>query len=99
MSTPSPSSRSGCRETSVPPEFGDELSSQVAIDLRLRLSGFGGSFGATRRHIFSVMMESVVATTLSGAVGRLVSIGVGTLAGLIPAIVAMRVCIIDAIRA
>lgn len=174
----------------VPPEVGDQLSSQVANDLRRQLPGFDvnadrtdfasdideslgpvknvllvisililfmgmlgllnislvtigqrireigirRSFGATSRRIFfSVMMESVVATTIAGAVGVLiavlvlkaplvseymfegastpqvpitavivgmvVSIGVGALAGLIPAIVATRVRIIDAIRA
>ncbi|MGC2941969.1 ABC transporter permease [Brevibacterium sp. FAM 24638] len=108
--------------------------SLVTIQQRIREIGIRRSFGATSRRIFfSVMMESVVATTIAGAVGvliavlvlkaplvsefmfdgasapqvpitavivgMLVSIGVGALAGLIPAIVATRVRIIDAIRA
>lgn len=108
--------------------------SLVTIQQRVREIGIRRSFGATSRRIFfSVMMESVVATTIAGAVGvliavlllkapivrelvfggattpqvpisavvvgLLVSIGVGALAGLIPAIVATRVRIIDAIRA
>lgn len=108
--------------------------SLVTIQQRIREIGIRRSFGATSRRIFfSVMMESVVATTIAGAVGvliavlvlkapfvselmfdavsspqvpftavivgMLVSIGVGALAGLIPAIVATKVRIIDAIRA
>lgn len=109
--------------------------SMVTIQQRIREIGIRRSFGATSRRIFfSVMMESVVATTVAGAVGvliavlvlkapfigdllfdgmsappqvpfsavivgMLVSIGVGALAGLIPAIVATQVKIIDAIRA
>lgn len=108
--------------------------SMVTIQQRIREIGIRRSFGATSRRIFfSVMMESVVATTLAGAVGvliavlvlkapvigevlfegsatpqvpvtavivgMLVSIGIGALAGLVPALVAMRVRIIDAIRA
>lgn len=108
--------------------------SLVTIQQRIREIGIRRSFGATSRRIFfSVMMESVVATTIAGAVGvliavlvlkapfvselmfgaasspqvpftavtvgMLVSVGVGALAGLIPAIVATKVRIIDAIRA
>ncbi|RBP63438.1 putative ABC transport system permease protein [Brevibacterium sanguinis] len=109
--------------------------SLVTIQQRIREIGIRRSFGATSARIFfSVMMESVVATTVAGAVGvliavlvlkapfvlsvvfegmstppqvpfiavivgLLVSIGVGALAGLVPAIVATRVRIIDAIRA
>ncbi len=108
--------------------------SMVTIQQRIREIGIRRSFGATSRRIFfSVMMESVVATTVAGAigvliavlvlkapivgqvlfdgmvtpqvpfsaviVGMLVSIGIGALAGLVPALVAMRVRIIDAIRA
>ncbi|GAA3840309.1 ABC transporter permease [Brevibacterium ammoniilyticum] len=109
--------------------------SMVTIQQRVREIGIRRSFGATSRRIFfSVMMESVVATTMAGAigvliailvlkapivgdalmmgtgstpqipvtaviVGMLVSIGIGALAGLVPALVAMRVRIIDAIRA
>lgn len=109
--------------------------SLVTIQQRIREIGIRRSFGATSvRIFFSVMMESVVATTVAGAVGvlgavlilkapfvmnvvfegmttppqvpfiavvvgLLVSIGVGALAGLVPAIVATRVRIIDAIRA
>lgn len=108
--------------------------SMVTIQQRIREIGIRRSFGATSRRIFfSVMMESVVATTLAGGIGVLiavvvlkapivgetvfqgmtapqvpftaviigmiVSIGIGALAGLVPALVAMRVRIIDAIRA
>lgn len=109
--------------------------SLVTIGQRIREIGIRRSFGATSRRIFfSVMMESVVATTVAGAigvlvavlvlkapivmdlvfegasttpqvpvstvvVGMLVSVGVGALAGLIPAIVATRVSIVGAIRA
>lgn len=108
--------------------------SLVTIQQRIREIGIRRSFGATSRRIFfSVMMESVVATTIAGAVGvliavlvlkapfvselmfgsasspqvpftavivgMLVSVGVGAIAGLVPAIVATKVRIIDAIRA
>ncbi|MCS4592436.1 MULTISPECIES: ABC transporter permease [Brevibacterium] len=108
--------------------------SLVTIQQRIREIGIRRSFGATSRRIFfSVMMESVVATTIAGAVGvliavlvlkaplvsefmfdgastpqvpisaaivgMLVSVGAGALAGSVPAVVATRVRIIDAIRA
>jgi putative ABC transport system permease protein len=106
----------------------------VTIQQRVREVGIRRSFGATTgRVFFSVMMESVVATLVAGAIGVMlaiagiknpwvadklleglddvppfpveaaliglaVSIGVGALAGVLPALVAARVKIIDAIR-
>lgn len=106
----------------------------VTIQQRVREVGIRRSFGATTgRVFFSVMMESVVATAVAGAVGVMlaiavlkhpwvakrylqgiadvppfpveaavlglaVSIGVGMLAGVLPALVAARVKIVDAIR-
>ncbi len=106
----------------------------VTIKQRVREIGIRRSFGATSGRIFfSVMMESIVATLVAGAVGVvaavgivnssfvhkhlfdnvtdmpgfpasaaitgvLVSLAVGALAGLVPALVAVRVRIIDAIR-
>lgn len=106
----------------------------VTIKQRVREIGIRRSFGATTgRVFFSVMMESVVATVVAGAVGviaavgiakssfvnneiigsvtdapgfpvsaavlgLLVSLGVGAVAGVLPALIAVRVKIIDAIR-
>lgn len=106
----------------------------VTVRYRIREIGIRRSFGATSgRVFFSVMMESVWATVVAGAVGvalavaivenlppDLLGVGaitdvppfpvraavegmiaataVGALAGLMPAIVAVRVKVIDAIR-
>lgn len=106
----------------------------VTIQQRVREVGIRRSFGATTgRVFFSVMMESVVATFVAGAVGVMlaiaaiknpwvakrlldgiddvppfpveaaflglgVAIAVGALAGVLPALVAARVRIVDAIR-
>lgn len=106
----------------------------VTIQQRVREVGIRRSFGATTgRVFFSVMMESVVATVVAGAVGVMlavalitnpwvadklldgiddvppfpvdaafiglaVSAGVGMLAGVLPALIAARVKIVDAIR-
>lgn len=106
----------------------------VTIQQRVREVGIRRSFGATTGRIFfSVMMESVVATAVAGAVGVVlavglvtspltarylldgvqdvppfpvdaallgvaVSIAVGALAGVVPALIAARVKIVDAIR-
>lgn len=106
----------------------------VTIQQRVREVGIRRSFGATTgRVFFSVMMESVVATVVAGAVGVMlavalvtnpwtakkllnglddvpafpldaafiglgVSIAVGVLAGVLPALIAARVKIVDAIR-
>jgi putative ABC transport system permease protein len=107
----------------------------VTVKQRVREIGIRRSFGATASRVFfAVMMESVVATVVAGAVGVIVSIlvvqspavrdlvgqgmvsdfppfpvdaavtglvaatGVGALAGLLPALVAVRVKVIDAIR-
>jgi ABC-type antimicrobial peptide transport system permease subunit len=106
----------------------------VTIQQRVREVGIRRSFGATTARVFfSVMMESVVATVVAGAVGVMlsvalitnpwvagklldgiddvppfpldaailglaVSVGVGALAGVLPALLAARVKIVDAIR-
>ena len=106
----------------------------VTIQQRVREVGIRRSFGAsTGRVFFSVMMESVVATLVAGAVGVVIAVAlvnnpltakhvlqgiddvppfplraaflglgvslvVGVLAGVLPALVAARVRIIDAIR-
>lgn len=106
----------------------------VTIQQRVREVGIRRSFGATTgRVFFSVMMESVVATVVAGAVGVMLAIGlvtnpwvadkllrgvddvppfpldaafiglgvslaVGALAGVLPALIAARVKIVDAIR-
>ncbi|MGZ2224901.1 ABC transporter permease [Glutamicibacter nicotianae] len=107
----------------------------VTMKQRIREVGIRRSFGATTgRVFFSVMMESVVATAVAGALGVLisvalvsnesllnmvlateldqmppfpldaallgmgVSIAVGALTGVLPALVAARVKIVDAIR-
>jgi putative ABC transport system permease protein len=106
----------------------------VTVRHRIREIGIRRSFGATAgRVFFSVMMESVVATFVAGAVGVLIAValiknpwvtewldgylqdvpafpveaavvglvaatGVGALAGLLPALVAVRVKVIDALR-
>jgi putative ABC transport system permease protein len=108
--------------------------SLVTVRQRIREIGIRRSFGATARRVFfAVMMESVVATVVAGAVGVLVAVFivqnplvrdfvaaglndvppfpieaaiiglgaatlVGALAGLLPALVAVRVKVIDAIR-
>ena len=107
----------------------------VTMKQRIREVGIRRSFGATTgRVFFSVMMESVVATAVAGALGVLisvalvsnesllnmvlaaeldqmppfpldaallgmgVSVAVGALTGVLPALVAARVKIVDAIR-
>jgi len=107
----------------------------VTVKQRVREIGIRRSFGATASRVFfAVMMESVVATVVAGAVGVIVSILVvqspamrdvigqgmisdfppfpvdaaitglvaatlvGAVAGLLPALVAVRVKVIDAIR-
>lgn len=108
--------------------------SLVTVRQRIREIGIRRSFGATAgRVFFAVMMESVVATVVAGAVGVLAAVlivqspvvrdlvasglsdvpafpveaaliglgaatAVGALAGLLPALVAVRVKVIDAIR-
>lgn len=108
--------------------------SLVTVRQRIREIGIRRSFGATAgRVFFAVMMESVVATVVAGAVGVFVAVlivqsplvrdfvasgltdvpafpveaallglaaatAVGALAGLLPALVAVRVKVIDAIR-
>ena len=108
--------------------------SLVTVKHRIREIGIRRSFGATGgRVFFSVMMESVVATSVAGVVGVMIAIlavknelfeqyvlqgvedvppfpveaaivglvaatAVGALAGILPAIVAVRVKVIDAIR-
>lgn len=108
--------------------------SLVTVRQRIREIGIRRSFGATAgRVFFAVMMESIVATFVAGAVGVLIavllvqsplvqeqigrgvvdlpsfpleaamlgivaSVAVGTIAGLLPALVAVRVKVIDAIR-
>ncbi|WP_026553754.1 ABC transporter permease [Arthrobacter sp. 35W] len=108
--------------------------SMVTVRYRVREIGIRRSFGATSGRIFAgVLMESVVATTVAGALGVMVAIAVvknpfieeniapgltdypafpleaallgmgaavlvGALAGAIPALVAIRVKVIDAIR-
>lgn len=106
----------------------------VTVRHRIREIGIRRSFGATSGRIFvGVLMESVVATVVAGAVGVVLAVaviknipvdtlfgggiqdrppfpvsaaligmacatGVGALAGVIPATVAVRVKVIDAIR-
>lgn len=61
--------------------------------------GIRRSFGATAGRVFvAVMMESVVATVAAGVLGLAAATFVGALAGLTPALVAVRVKVIDAIR-
>jgi putative ABC transport system permease protein len=108
--------------------------SLVTVRQRIREIGIRRSFGATGgRVFFAVMMESVVATVVAGAVGVLAAVliiqnpavrdvvafgltdvppfpaeaafvglgaatAVGALAGILPALVAVRVKVIDAIR-
>jgi len=108
--------------------------SLVTVRQRIREIGIRRSFGATAgRVFFAVMMESVVATVVAGAVGVFLAVlivqsplvrdfvasglsdvpafpveaallglgaatAVGALAGLLPALVAVRVKVIDAIR-
>jgi putative ABC transport system permease protein len=108
--------------------------SLVTVRQRIREIGIRRSFGATASRVFfAVMMESVVATVVAGAVGVFAAVlivqapmvrdfvasgltdvppfpveaaiigmaaaaGVGALAGLLPALVAVRVKVIDAIR-
>jgi putative ABC transport system permease protein len=108
--------------------------SLVTVRQRIREIGIRRSFGATAgRVFFAVMLESVVATVVAGAIGvmaavlivqspavrdlvaagisdvppfpaeaALIGLGaataVGALAGLLPALVAVRVKVIDAIR-
>lgn len=106
----------------------------ITIQQRVREIGIRRSFGATSgRVFFSVVMESIVATTFAGLIGVLIaialvngpwtatyllegiddpppfplsaaavglgaSLAVGALAGVLPALIAVRVRIIDAIR-
>lgn len=106
----------------------------VTVRHRIREIGIRRSFGATAgRVFFAVMMESVVATFVAGAIGVLIAValvknpwvtewldgylqdvpafpveaaviglvaatGVGAIAGLLPALVAVRVKVIDALR-
>ncbi len=108
--------------------------SMVTVRYRVREVGIRRSFGATSGRIFTgVMMESVVATTVAGALGVMLAVAVvknpwveekiapgldvypafpveaallglgsavvvGALAGAIPALVAILVKVIDAIR-
>ncbi|CAN5265341.1 sporulation-delaying-protein transporter subunit SkiZ [soil metagenome] len=108
--------------------------SLVTVRQRIREIGIRRSFGATApRVFFAVMMESVVATVVAGAIGVMIAVFivqnpfvrnivaagladvppfpieaaiiglgaaalVGALAGLLPALVAVRVKVIDAIR-
>ncbi|WP_062005411.1 MULTISPECIES: ABC transporter permease [Arthrobacter] len=108
--------------------------SMVTVRYRVREIGIRRSFGATSGRIFTgVMMESVVGTTMAGALGVMLavvvvknpfieskvapgldlypafpveaallglgaSVLVGALAGAIPALVAIRVKVMDAIR-
>jgi putative ABC transport system permease protein len=108
--------------------------SMVTVRYRVREIGIRRSFGATSRRIFlGVMLESVVATAVAGAVGVMLAVAVvkhpwieskiapglseypafpleaamlglgsavlvGALAGAIPALVAVRVKVIDAMR-
>jgi len=108
--------------------------SLVTVRYRIREIGIRRSFGATSARIFfGVLMESVVATLVAGAVGVTLAVvgiraipvdalfgggiqdmppfpvsaaliglasaaAVGTLAGVIPATVAVRIKVIDAIR-
>lgn len=108
--------------------------SLVTVRQRIREIGIRRSFGATAgRVFFAVMMESIVATVVAGAIGVLAAVlivqnpfvrdlvafgltdvppfpaeaaliglgaatAVGALAGLLPALVAVRVKVIDAIR-
>lgn len=108
--------------------------SLVTVRHRIREIGIRRSFGATSSRVFfGVMLESVVATVVAGAVGVVLAVAiiknipverifgtalqdtppfpvsaalvgmacataVGALAGLIPAVVAVRVKVIDAIR-
>jgi putative ABC transport system permease protein len=108
--------------------------SMVTVKYRVREIGIRRSFGATSGRIFfGVLMESVVATSVAGVAGVMLSVAVlshpriqpllaagatdlppfpiaaalagiasavavGALAGLIPALVAVRVKVIDAIR-
>ncbi|GGC16836.1 ABC transporter permease [Cellulomonas carbonis] len=108
--------------------------SLVTVRYRIREIGIRRSFGATSgRVFFGVLMESVVATVVAGAVGVVLAVAilsavpfevvlgtplqepppfpvsaavtgmvcataVGALAGLVPAVVAVRVKVIDAIR-
>lgn len=108
--------------------------SMVTVRYRVREIGIRRSFGATSGRIFTgVMMESVVGTTVAGALGVMLAVAivknplveaqvapgleaypafpveaallglgsavlVGALAGAIPALVAIRVKVIDAIR-
>ena len=109
--------------------------SLVTVKQRIREIGIRRAFGATAGRVFlAVMLESVVATVVAGAVGVIgailivrsplvldavapgltdvppfpvdaailgfvAAVGVGALAGLLPALVAVRVKVIDAIRA
>lgn len=109
--------------------------SLVTVKQRIREIGIRRAFGATSGRVFlAVMLESVVATVVAGAVGVIgailivrsplvldaiapgltdvppfpvdaaiigfvAAVAVGALAGLLPALVAVRVKVIDAIRA
>jgi putative ABC transport system permease protein len=109
--------------------------SLVTVKQRIREIGIRRAFGATSGRVFlAVMLESVVATVVAGAIGVIgailivrsplvldaiapgltdvppfpvdaaiigfvAAVGVGALAGLLPALVAVRVKVIDAIRA
>jgi len=108
--------------------------SLVTVRQRIREIGIRRAFGATASRVFlAVMLESVVATVVAGAIGVVLAIllvrndfvmqyiapgvtdpppfpaeaalvgflaatGVGALAGLLPALIAVRVKVIDAIR-
>ena len=109
--------------------------SLVTVKQRIREIGIRRAFGATASRVFlAVMLESVVATVVAGAIGVIgailivrsplvleavapgladvppfpvdaaiigfvAAVAVGALAGLLPALVAVRVKVIDAIRA
>jgi putative ABC transport system permease protein len=68
----------------------------VTVRQRIRETGVRRSFGATSGRIFAaVLLESVCAAAVEGMIA---ATAVGALAGLLPAIIAVRAKVIDAIR-